>query len=37
MTPERWRQVVEVFDAALEREPDQRASLLMKLVAAIRR
>ena len=25
MTPERWRQVVEVFNAALEREPEQRA------------
>jgi eukaryotic-like serine/threonine-protein kinase len=28
MTPERWRQVVEVFDAAVEREPDQRAAFI---------
>jgi eukaryotic-like serine/threonine-protein kinase len=28
MTPERWRQVTEVFEAALEREPDQRASFI---------
>lgn len=28
MTPERWRQIVEVFDAALERESDQRASFV---------
>ena len=28
MTPERWRQVTEVFDAALEVEPDQRAAFI---------
>jgi eukaryotic-like serine/threonine-protein kinase len=30
MTPERWRQVVEVFDAAVEREPDQRAAFIQE-------
>ena len=28
MTPERWRQVTEIFDAALEREPEQRAAFI---------
>ncbi|MDQ3749895.1 MAG: hypothetical protein M3367_12940 [Acidobacteriota bacterium] len=28
MTPERWRQVKEIFDAALERNPTERAAFL---------
>jgi predicted RNA-binding Zn-ribbon protein involved in translation (DUF1610 family) len=33
MTPERWKQIEEVFQAALEREADQRAAFLDKACA----
>ena len=28
MTPERWREIERLYHAALEREPDQRATFL---------
>ncbi len=37
MTPERWRQVEEIYHAALEREPGQRAAFLAQADPEVRR
>jgi serine/threonine protein kinase/Tol biopolymer transport system component len=37
MTPERWRQVEEIYHAALEREPGQRAALLAQADPEVRK
>ena len=36
MTPERWRQIEELYHAAREREPEQREALLAQATAEVR-